>query len=163
MKDATEKEYSYRFVLTDFKNHVAADSGYLLHNSSTDLNSYESQDEFSFPSDLVNGKIYYIQYFVITNNNLEVSSPKYRIIQKRSVAPEIYATVNAVMDYENGYVDIQLVGDLDDDGMEKGATGSFLLTRACSDDNFSVWNEILRFGLHGQRPSRDLYRDFTVE
>ena len=163
MKDATEKAYSYRFTLSDFKGNIIADSGYLLHNSSSDLNSYESQDEFSFPSDLINGKIYYIQYSVITNNNLEVFSPKYRIMQKRSIAPEIYATVNAEMNYENGYVDIQLVGELDNDGMEKGATGSFLLTRSCSDDNFTVWSEILRFGLHGQRPSRDLYRDFTVE
>ena len=163
MKDATEKEYNYRFTLLDFKGNVIADSGYLLHNSSNDLNSYESQDEFSFPSDLIHGKIYYIQYSVITNNNLEVFSPKYRIMQKRSIAPEIYATVNATMNYENGYVDVQLVGEQDADGMEKGATGSFLLTRSCSDDNFTVWSEILRFGLHGQRPSRDLYRDFTVE
>ena len=52
MKDATEKTYNYRFVLTDFKGNVVADSGYLLHNSNNDLNSYESQNEFSFPSDL---------------------------------------------------------------------------------------------------------------
>ena len=163
MKDATEKAYSYRFVLTDFKGNIVSDSGYLLHNSTEDMNSYESQDAFSFPSDLQNGKIYFIQYSVITNNNLEVFSPKYRIMQKRSINPELYATVNAKMDYENGYVDIKLVGELDDDGMERGATGSFLLTRSCSDDNFSIWSEILRFGLHGQKPSRELYRDFTTE
>jgi hypothetical protein len=60
MKDATEKAYNYRFVLTDFKGNVIADSGYLLHNSNEDLNSYESSDTFSFPSDLQHGKIYYI-------------------------------------------------------------------------------------------------------
>ena len=163
MKDATEKAYNYRFVLTDFKGNVIADSGYLLHNSNEDLNSYESSDTFSFPSDLQHGKIYYIQYSVITNNNMEVSSPRYRIMQKRSINPEIDATVSAKMNYENGYVDIQLIGEKDKDGMEKGATGSFLLTRSCSDDNFTVWSEILRFGLHGQRPSRSLYRDYTTE
>lgn len=163
MKDATEKAYNYRFVMTDFKGNVISDSGYLLHNSNEDLNSYESQDMFSFPSDLQHGKVYYIQYSVITNNNMEVFSPKYRIMQKRSIKPEINATVHAKMDYENGYVDINLVGELDKDGMEKGATGSFLLTRSCSDDNFTVWNEILRFGLHGQKPSRELYRDYTTE
>ena len=163
MKDATEKAYSYRFILTDFKGNPVADSDYLLHNSSTDLNSYESQDEFSFPSDLNHGKIYYIQYAVKTNNNLEVFSPKYRIMQKRAIRPEINATVQASMDYENGYIDVKLVGELDNDGMERGATGSFLLTRACSDDNYTVWHEVLRFGLHGQRPSKHLYKDFTVE
>lgn len=163
MKDATEKAYSYRFILTDFKGNKIADSGYLLHNSNKDVNSYESEDSFSFPSDLQNGKIYYIQYSVITNNNLEVFSPKYRIMQKRSIKPEIYATVNAEMDYENGYIDVKLVGELDDDGMERGATGSFLLTRSCADDNYMVWSEVLRFGLHGQRPSQNLYRDYTVE
>jgi hypothetical protein len=52
MKDATEKAYSYRFILTDFKGNKIADSGYLLHNSNKDVNSYESEDSFSFPSDL---------------------------------------------------------------------------------------------------------------
>ena len=163
MKDATEKVYNYRFVLTDFKGNVVSDSGYLIHNSNEDVTSYESQDTFSFPSDLQNGKVYYIQYSVITNNNMEVFSPKYRIMQKRSIAPEINATVSAEMDYDNGVVNIKLIGELDDDGMEKGSTGSFLLTRSCSDDNFTVWSEILRFGLHGQKPSRELYKDFTTE
>jgi hypothetical protein len=53
------------------------------------------------------------------------------------------------MDYENGYIDVKLVGELDDDGLERGATGSFLLTRSCADDNYMVWSEVLRFGLHG--------------
>lgn len=163
MKDATEKAYSYKFILTDYRGNVITDSDFLLHNSSTDLNSYESSDEFSFPSDLTHGKTYYIQYVVRTNNNLEVYSPRYRIMQKRSIRPEIYATVKAEMDYENGYIDVKLIGEQDKDGMEKGATGSFLLTRACSDDNYTVWQEVLRFGLHGQRPSKHLYKDFTVE
>lgn len=163
MKDATEKAYNYRFVLTDFKGNIVADSGYLVHNSNEDLNSYESKDEFSFPSDLIHGKIYYIQYSVITNNNLEAFSPRYRIMQKRSIKPEINATVNAKADYENGYIDVKLVGELDEEGVERGATGSFLLTRSCSDDNYTVWNEILRFGLYGQKPSRSLFRDYTTE
>ena len=55
MKDATEKAYSYKFILTDYRGNVITDSDFLLHNSSTDLNSYESSDEFSFPSDLTHG------------------------------------------------------------------------------------------------------------
>lgn len=163
MKDATEKEYSYRFLLTDFKGAVIADSGYLIHNSSNDTTSYESQDEFAFPSDLKHGKIYYLQYSVKTNNGMEVFSPKYRIMQKRSIAPEIDVEVKAIMNYNNGYVDVNLVGQQDEEGVERGATGSFLLTRSSSDDNFQVWNEVLRFGLYGQKPSRSLFRDFTVE
>jgi hypothetical protein len=32
-------------------------------------------------------------------------------MQKRSIRPEIYATVKAEMDYENGYIDVKLIGE----------------------------------------------------
>jgi hypothetical protein len=32
-------------------------------------------------------------------------------MQKRAIRPEIYATVKAEMDYENGYIDVRLIGE----------------------------------------------------
>jgi hypothetical protein len=67
------------------------------------------------------------------------------------------------MNYDNGYIDVNLVGETDDEGIEYATTGKFLLTRSDSDSNFTEWNELLRFSLHSQNPSRALWRDFTIE
>lgn len=162
-RDSSEKEYSYRFVIYDNRNQIRYDSGTLLHNSSEDTVPYESSDSYIFPSDLEENTSFYLQYIVTTNNGLVEASPKYRIMQKKSITPEIQAELIAEMNRDNGYVDIRLAGIKDEDGDETSATGSFLITRACADDGYKVWNEVLRFVLHGQHPSRWLWRDFTVE
>lgn len=162
-KDTSEKEYYYRFTLTDKAGNIVDDSGKLLHDNSNDINSYESHDTYSFRSDLDENALYYIQYTVITNNNMEVSSPRYRVMQKASIAPEINTKLIAKLNFDNGYVNLSLQGELDDDGKETATTGSFLISRACSDDGYKIWNEVLRFTLRGAYPSRQLWKDFTVE
>jgi hypothetical protein len=94
---------------------------------------------------------------------MEISSSRYRIMQKQSITPQIKATLTAELNFDNGYIDVKLVGDVDEDGVEYSTTGKFLLTRACEDSDYTEWNEVLRFALHGQTPSRLLWRDFTVE
>jgi hypothetical protein len=84
-------------------------------------------------------------------------------MQKLSIDPEIDAILSASVNYDNGYVAINLVGNKDDEGMEKLATGAFLLSRACADTNYSTWDEISRFKLAAQFPSRQLWKDFTAE
>jgi len=83
-----------------------------------------------------------------------VSSGKYRIMQKRSIDPEIKATLIPKLNYENGYVSLTLEGHKNNDGVEYSATGAFKIVRASDKDNFATWNEILRFALYGQQPSR---------
>jgi hypothetical protein len=68
------------------------------------------------------------------------------------------------MDENNGYVKINLNGIRDKKtGLEIPATGAFALLRASSEDDFNTWNTVLKFKLVGETPSRELYRDFTVE
>jgi len=43
-----------------------------------------------------------------------------------------------------------LIGEKDESGVEYAATGSFRIMRSSSEDNFGVWNEILKFQLFGQ-------------
>jgi hypothetical protein len=60
-------------------------------------------------------------------------------------------------------VNVHLIGHKNEYGLEEPATGAFLLTRACADTNYSIWDEISRFKLAAQVPSRQLWRDMTVE
>lgn len=161
--DISERVYIYRFDVYDSMNKIIATSGDCLHNSSNDVELFESYDEFELNRDLEYNKNYYIKYTIITNNLLELSTPKYRIMQKTTVDPEIQADVKATLNYNNGYIDIALVGHKNEDGIEETVSGSFLLTRANSDNNYTNWEEISRFKLAGQFPSRWLWRDYTVE
>ena len=70
---------------------------------------------------------------------------------------------NEYINMVNGYVDIDLIGTKNQFGLETPVTGAFLITRACSDNDYGVWHEISRFKLQAQNPSRWLWRDFTVE
>ena len=38
-----------------------------------------------------------------------------------------------------------------------------MLLRASDEDDYSSWNEVLKFVLYGQQPSRHLWKDMTVK
>jgi hypothetical protein len=85
--------------------------------------------------DLVIDQVYYLQYKVITMNNLTVYSKKVRIVQRETIAPEIETQVIARLCPEDGYIEVSLDG-------ETMTSGSFMLTRACSDSNFTIWDKV---------------------
>lgn len=161
--DVTERVYSYRFDVFDPNGNLFSSSGDVLHNSSNDIEISNSYDKFIITQELEIDKNYYIKYTVNTINGLTLSSPRYRIMSKLSIDPDIKTDLIVKLNYENGYIDINLVGHLDEDGLEIPVTGAFLLTRTSDDSQFSVWDEISRFKLASQTPSRWLWRDFTVE
>ena len=162
-KDISERVYSYQFDVYDSNGKLILSSEDKLHNSSNDIEIYESYDSFTLSRDLEIDKSFYIQYTVTTINGLKVSTPKYRLMQKTSINPEIEAVMKATPNEENGYVDIDLVGTKNQYDLETPITGAFLITRASEDDDFTTWNEISRFKLQAQNPSRWLWRDYTVE
>lgn len=161
--DVTEKEYSYQFILTDKYGKIINDTGIQIHNSDTNVEVYESMDQYKYDSDLILDQSYYIQYIVYTNNKMTIKSPKYKILQKKSIAPNINAYLEAKMNFDDGYVDVHLIGNKNEANQEIAETGSFIISRACSTDNFTTWNEIFRFSLHADQPSHQLFKDFTVE
>lgn len=162
--DITEKVYSYRFKVYDENGNIFADSGEQLHNSINDTELNESYDSFELNKELQKNKNYFIQYSITTINNYEAESVRYQIINRETINPELQATLSATMDENNGYVKINLNGIRDKKtGLEIPATGAFALLRASSEDDFNTWNTILKFKLVGETPSRELYRDFTVE
>lgn len=162
-KDVTEKVYSYNFTVYDEQGKILETSGEQLHNHENDDVIYKSSDSFTMIKSLEENKIYTIIYTVTTANGVIKSSPKYRITQQSTIAPEVEADLVATMNEENGYVSLQLVGKKDKDGIEKVGTGTFLICRASSEDNYGSWSEIDRFALFGEAPSSHNWKDFTVQ
>lgn len=160
--DSTEKLYSSRFILTDTEDNIIVDSGDLIHNSSKDINSYESSENYIISRELEDNKSYYIKYITTTINKLVSESPIYRLMQQNPVHPDLQAEVTAAVNFEDGYIDVGLVGILNKKGQEVPATGSFILSRAASNTNWT-WQNITYFTLQAQKPTRFLWRDFTVE
>lgn len=161
--DVTEKVYSYNFTVYDEEGKVLETSGELLHNHENDDEIYESDDRYQMIKSLEENKIYTIIYTVTTANGVVKSSPKYRITQQSTIDPEIKADLVATMNKENGYVNIQLIGRKDSYGVEEVGTGTFLICRASSQDNYGSWSEVDRFALFGEAPSSHKWKDFTVQ
>ena len=63
---------------------------------------------YLFSQDLEVGAIYKIQYTITTNNLLTLSTPRYRIMQKPSIDPEIKASLNVSLNYDNGYITVNI-------------------------------------------------------
>ena len=152
--DKTERVYSYKFNLYNIENKLVDTSGDLLHNSADD-----EPDRYTFSQDLPIGETHRVEYIVTTVNNLIVKSPKYRITQKKSISPELNASVNVSLNYNNGYINI----DLKANNKEELSTGFFIVSRACENSNYQVWEEIHRFSLIAQEATRHLCKDFTIE
>ena len=162
-KDVTEKVYSYNFTIYDENGNILETSGELLHNHENDEEIYESTDTYSIHKELKEDKIYSIVYTVTTINGLVKSSPVYRITQQSTIPPEVEAQLIATMNEENGYVNLQLIGNKNENGTEKVGTGTFLICRSSSEDNYGSWSEIDRFALFGDVPSKHNWKDFTVQ
>lgn len=161
--DMTERLYSYCFNLYDNENNLLRTSGEKIHNSELDPNLDEQIDIYNIEQDLEINQSYYLEYIITTLNGLTGTSGKYRIMQKKSINPEIKADLVPELNFENGYVDVKLVGQMNADGVEYAATGAFKILRASEEDDYQSWNEVLKFALYGQQPSRWMWKDFTVK
>lgn len=161
--DSSEKAYQYRFDLYDLHNKLIETSGWIIHNSYEDTSLIESHDRYILKYDIGKDVTYRIQYAVKTNNGLIVKSPKYLIMNSLSIDPEIKAKLIAELDYNNACININLIGEMAPSGVEYAITGTFLLTRSSSLDNYSTWLPITRFKMTGELPSAFLFKDYTIE
>lgn len=160
--DSTEKVYQYKFTLYDSVGKEIESSGWKLHNTYTDEESWCSSNYYVLKTALVDNHLYKIQYSIITNNGLEVNSPRYPLMQAESIDPEIGATLYAELDYDNACITVRMKGVVENN-KEKAFSGSFIVSRASSDTNFNVWTTVHDFKLKGQLPSSFIFRDFTIE
>lgn len=156
--DLNERPYSYCFIIYDENNEVFASSGELLYDTSVDSDLVYC----TFPQELPSNGIYQIEYKITTVNGLKTSSGRYNIIQRISISSDLKAELIAHLNYENGYIDLELNSNLDNLS-DQAYIGSFVITRASEDSDYSIWKEIKKFQLNGQATNLHLWRDFTIE
>lgn len=155
--DTTEKLYSTRFRLYNSEKEIIQDTGDVLHNVTEDDLSYEAHATFSVPQDLELDKSYYIKFSATTTNNLTINTSYYRIMQRRSVSPEIKANLVASLNHDEGHIVIGIQDDYD-----AVISGAFLISRASSLNGYA-WEEFKRFDLQSMVPNKWSLLDCTVE
>ena len=166
--DVTEKVFSSEFIISDAKGNVIESTGEILHNVESNPDSYSSIDTMLFNRDLEFGKTYAVQYIVHTNNDLRdeegnfLSSPRYLLAQQKSLTMELKGTLQAVMNSEEGCVDVSTIGYVNEDGVEEVGNGAFVLAREDL-SNPGIWDELYRFTLGYESPTKIVFRDFTIE
>jgi len=112
-------------------------SGWKLHNTNNDEFAYESIDNYQIEKELEVNKKYYLQYSIITNNRMRISSPLYTIIRNLSIDPEAKISIEPVNNFDNGYIELFLKGETDPEtNIEYAVTGSFKIVRASEKDNY---------------------------
>lgn len=161
--DPSEKLYSSRFIIRTTKGQVIADSGEILHNTAKDTSANLAHESFAYNKDLDFNQLYTIQYIATTINGLTVSTPSYRICQRKTVRPEINAQIKVSCNEDDAYLLVSLEA-LNDPatGRPMLANGRFVLSRMGS-NNKGVWDRLFEFNLYNEVPTRDLFKDFTVE
>lgn len=101
--DSTEKVYKYRFIIENEGDDFIKDSGWLLHDSSTDESEYESYDSWEYLNELPESENdYTIQQMVETNSGIAAESPKQSLIDETEV--QDFATFTMSYDFDNAYV-----------------------------------------------------------
>lgn len=155
--DVTEKLYSSRFDLLDADNNIVQTSGEILHDTSTDENRYRASEYYTISEDLPLDKAYYLKFTTTSINGLVESSPVYRIQQRRRIPMALKIDLQISMDYENGAAIIKMVSE-----KFQVATGTFLISRASSEDNYA-WQNFKYFYLQSEEPDKRIFKDYTVK
>lgn len=139
-QDGSEKVYSYQFYLRDPEGEIIATSGEQIHDSSSDRSTTTSSDSWSINQALQDGMPYYVSYKVTTMNGLVAETQGYSIIQSESIDPDLPCELIATPIFEDGCISLYLRPI-----RSKAINGSFVLSRASSEDDYATWNEIYRF------------------
>lgn len=155
-RDSTEKLYSSYFIITDEDNNIVVKTEEKLHKSFDDEVSYMSTEEIVVSQDLDVNRSYYIQFLTKSINGLEVPSKKYRIMQRRSISPDVELNLVATLDYDNGFISMKM------DTKEPVVSGLFLVSRAASNNGYK-WEEFKRFDLQSMLPEKWSLMDCTIE
>lgn len=156
--DYTEKVYYYRFVLKHGTT-VLKDTGYLIHDASTDENEQSSHDTFTYfnllPQD--QGSFNRLTYEVITNTGINLSKTVTLVQEVSEVAG--WGCTNR-LDYDNAYVSLT---QAQDSVVPAGLTEADLIRYTWDG---AQWNDGIRlatFDLDELVKGKEIFKDFLVE
>lgn len=166
-QDISEKVYSYRWTLQGtiasdeniIVKNVDIDTGWLIHDSSTDESNSMSIDDLELAELLSSGTTYKIQYSITTNNGLVISSPVYSIISTTNLGEILPFTIAGVLDYENARIRLNFQPKYQ--AVNK-FSGSYQLVRSDSRSGYLVWSTLGTFALSCSFENW-VYFDYTVE
>lgn len=162
-----EPLYSYYFNLYDEDQKTLLDtSGVLINKLKTLEDGTISQNSWHTSYNLEPYHNYYIQYGGTTLNGAEVISSPYRVLSPDTIDLDIGADFLAVLDKENGCIDLSLKPNSNFNSMIKY---KFLVSRASSKNNYSTWEPIMKdhsksFNLSiSDTPNFHIWTDYTLE
>lgn len=163
--DETEKIYSYCFELSDINGNIVDTSGIQIHNSENDDDTIvETQDTWRSTIEMIKDTPYYLTYKVTTMNGLTASSPRYTTMNEDSIDIDIDIELQSILNSDEGCVELSI---LPKDNKDLVLSGSFVLVRSSSKNNFNSWDEVYKFSYLNTTVSRKspilLWEDCTVE
>lgn len=101
--DITEKVYSYRFIL-EADEGVLADTGWKVHDSTTDELPNGSHDDFAYYGEIDDYHNVYIQQFVETTTHILANTPRYYLEPNEIEKTTSFYIDELVNDFDNGYI-----------------------------------------------------------
>ena len=164
--DISEKLYTYNYGLYDNNYNLILKSDDIIYNVNNEDSPGESSFSFIIKKELEDRQRYYLRLEAKTSNNLFIQSAYYPIVQKHTINSDakIDLIADSVSRLEDGCIVLHMKGHNNPKtGIEEPVTGSFQLVRSDEKSDFTEWDEILRFNLYGQKPTQDLYFDYTIE
>ena len=159
--DITEKVYSYCFNLYNNLNELVDTTGELIHNYNKDTNSYEQTDTWIIRKALSPNVLYTLEYTATTINGY-IIGPYTRVINDGdTLPPNVHAELVAESCPNDGYIDLKLVGN----GDKVKISGSFILIRGSSEDNYDTWYPMTKFELVQWDAStiKEICRDYSIQ
>lgn len=178
--DISEKAYQYRFsIISSYTNDVGVlieeslmDTGWLIHDSTTDTELTASTDILVLNELLMTGVTYTIQYQVITNNGLQIESPQYIMVAVENLGENLPCQLMGALDYDNARVRLtahSLYPREDPNAVLPASertkyyfNGNYQIVRTDSKSNFKTWTLIYTF--QSFTPFDDWeYYDYIVE
>lgn len=151
-EDINEKVYSYRFNLYDAANALIETSGDLIHNYQNASSQTLVEDQWTPQTNLINNKWYFVEYQVTTINNLQLVSPKYRIIQSEGFNIPEGVELSAILNSENAYVDLNIITN-------SLVNNTYLIKRST---DLKEWNTLGEVELNTST-NLNIWKDFTIE
>lgn len=141
--DATEKVYTYSFVVRDWvTKEVLFDTGDLLHNHHADVANDQSSDKIVLNYYMQPTRRYGLIYKVKTLNGIEAESPEYLVVEVNNSIPiDLVNTLVATNDFENG----RIILTMDTRRNNTNANRCFVVSKASSEDNYGIWHDIAAF------------------
>lgn len=149
--DSTEKVYNQRFIIENSLSGIIKDSGWLLHDASTDESEQESYDRWEYLNELpIEGETT-IQQLIQTTSGIEAASEQY--VLDDETEEEDFCTIAIYYDFDNAYVSVSAT--LTDYEEESGVTPKLYWLRIDQETGERV--------KIGNMVPEEFFKDFTVE